>query len=230
MATPDPVRDTVSRNQEESREGRHSINSGISTCIFTQVHVHLYAHKWHIHICTHITFIQAIVIKVIFKGSKKAEMSILNSRSITQRKTKTFFTFSYRIIYCLLFNPQECIYFPILQMMKQKSRKYKKPAQIAQLERDDVRVWSMYIVACAMSPSDTALIFLQCLKHQRQPSQVNLSEWDESHCFLKDTGEPALVAKTCNLHSIWEVEEVRSQGWHLPKLHGELKASLNLAD
>lgn len=45
VATPDPVRDTASRNQEKRKEGRHSINSGISTCIFTQVHVHLYVHK-----------------------------------------------------------------------------------------------------------------------------------------------------------------------------------------
>lgn len=45
-------------------------------------------------------------------------------------------------------------------MMKQKSGKDKKPAQIIQLERDDVRVWSMYIVACTMSPSGTELIFL----------------------------------------------------------------------
>lgn len=52
-------------------------------------------------------------------------MSVLNSRSITQRIIKTFFTFSYQLIYCLLFNPQEYIYFPILQMMKQKSGKDK---------------------------------------------------------------------------------------------------------
>lgn len=44
-ATPDPVRDTASRNQEESREGRRNMNSEISACIFTQVRVHLYAHK-----------------------------------------------------------------------------------------------------------------------------------------------------------------------------------------
>lgn len=57
-------------------------------------------------------------------------------------------------------------------MMKQKSGKDKKPAQIIQLERDDVRVWSMYTVAFTMSPY-AELISLQFMKHQRQPSQVN---------------------------------------------------------
>lgn len=175
VATPDPVRDTASRNKEKSKEGRHSINSGISTCIFTQVHVHLYVHKWHIHIWTHITFIKAIIIKVIFKRSKKAEMSVLNSRSIIQRIIKTFFTFSYRLIYCLLFNPQEYIYFLILQMMKQKSGKDKKPAQIVQLERDDVRVWSMYIIYCGLG--NVSIRHSAHLPYSTWSTKGNLLRW-----------------------------------------------------